>query len=72
MLTIFSSSDYLRSMIYCDLFTTTAAIGVFVFNANLTYLYSIDIEEFENFQQKIKLPPMEFQLTAATITGLEF
>ena len=44
---------------------------VFVFNTNLTCPYSIDIEEFEKFQQKIKFPQMGFELTTAII-GLEF
>ena len=43
-----------------------------VFNINLTFLYNIDIEGFEMFQQKIKLPSMRFELTTAAISGLEF
>ena len=48
-----------------------ASIGFFVFNTNLTFVYKIDIEGFKNFQQKIKLPPMGFELTTEAITGLE-
>ena len=44
---------------------------VFVFNTNLTFLYKIDILGFKKFQQKIKLPPVGFELTTATITRLE-
>ena len=47
-------------------------IGFFVFITNLTFLYKIDIEGFKKFQQKIKLPPVGFELTTAAITGLEF
>ena len=38
----------------------------FVFNTNLTFLYNIDTEGFK------KLPPVGFELTTVTITGLEF
>ena len=50
----------------------SVTIWVFVFNTNLTFLYKIDIEGFKNFQQKITLPPVGFELTTATTTGLEF
>ena len=46
--------------------------GFFFFNTILTFLYKIDIEGFEKFQQKIKLPKMGFELTTVAITGLEF
>ena len=43
--------------------------GFFVFNTNLTFLHKIDIE---GFKSKKKLPPVGFELTTATIIGLEF
>ena len=46
----------------------TDIIGFFVFNTNLIFLYKIDIEDSKKFQEKIKLPPVGFELT----TGLEF
>ena len=46
--------------------------GFFVFNTKLTFLYKIDIEGSKKFQQKIKLPSVGFELTTATINGLEF
>ena len=46
--------------------------GFLIINTILTFLYNINIEGFEKLQQKIKLPPMGFKLTTATITGLEF
>ena len=52
--------------VFCDRF------GLFFFNTNLKFLYTIDIMGFEKFQQKIKLPPMGFEPTTTTITGLEF
>ena len=42
----------------------------FVFNRNLTFLYKIDIEGFKKLKKM--LPPVGFELTTATITGLEF
>ena len=42
---------------------------VFVYNTNLTFLYNIVIEGFKKFQKNIKLPPVEIELTALTITG---
>ena len=46
----------------------------FLNNTNLTFLaflYKIDIKEIQ-IQQKIKFPPVGFQLTTPTIYGLEF
>ena len=45
---------------------------LFIFYTNLTFLCKINIEGFKKFQQKIKLPPVWFELTTAAITGLEF
>ena len=53
-------------------FAAANQFGFFVFNTNLTFLYNIDIKGFEKFQQKIKLPPVGFELPTAAITGLEF
>ena len=48
-------------------------LGFFVFNTNLTFLYKIDITDgFKKCQQKIKLPPVGFELTTTPITRLKF
>ena len=50
-----------------SLIYTKFTIGFFVFNTNLTFVYKINIEGFKKFQQKIKLPPVGFELTTAAI-----
>ena len=45
-------------------------VGDFIFNTNLSFLYNIDIEGFKKSQQIIMLPPVGFELTTLTTTGL--